>query len=436
MTAHSSSLPWNAFLRLWFGQLVSSVGTGMTGFALGVWWYLETDSASVFSSLILAGFLPGLILKPLGGVLADRHDRRKLMMLADLVAACSVAALAVILWLGYRELWLALSLLSLTSTTTAIHHPAYKALVSDLVAVADYQKTAGLIQLAQGAQFLVSPLIAGAILQPLGVIPVLVLDCASFLFAIAATAFTPRSKEECQKKIPGNKASASIGTEIQAAWLLLANNAALIQLILTTTLICFLLGFVQTLLPLLLLDLISPAQTGLLQSLMACGLILGSALIGAKKIGISRQAMLWSALWMTGLSLVGIATTTSVILIAITGALFFSSLPFAQTAIDVLIRTAIPNQFQGRVWALIGFATQLGYPLAYATAGPLADRIFKPMLAFNGPLASTLGNLFGTGASRGIGLLLGICGISICAVAIAIARSTSLHTLEHAGPNC
>ncbi len=71
------------FLLIWSGQLLSTLGSGVTGFALGVWVFERTGSATQFSFVLLAATLPRILLSPIAGVVADRWDRRKLMMLSD-----------------------------------------------------------------------------------------------------------------------------------------------------------------------------------------------------------------------------------------------------------------------------------------------------------------------------------------------------------------
>ena len=74
------------FRVLWFGQLISTIGSGMTAFALGVYVFQRTNSATDFAWIFLVGMLPRAIFSPIAGVLADRFDRRRLMIASDLGA--------------------------------------------------------------------------------------------------------------------------------------------------------------------------------------------------------------------------------------------------------------------------------------------------------------------------------------------------------------
>lgn len=83
------------FMMIWFGELLSSIGSGMTAFALSVYVYELTGSVSYVSLVTLLAYMPTILLSPLGGVLADRYDRRLLMIIGDLFSGLG---LLYILW--------------------------------------------------------------------------------------------------------------------------------------------------------------------------------------------------------------------------------------------------------------------------------------------------------------------------------------------------
>lgn len=108
-------------------------------------------------------------------------------------------------------------------------------------------------------------------------------------------------------------------------------------------------------------------------------------------------------------------------------------LPLANASIDYLIRSNVANSQQGRVWGLIGLISQLGYVAAYAVSGLLADYVFTPLLLPNGALAGSVGKLIGTGASRGIGLLIIFAGLMLFITAIMLYVMRPIRELENGG---
>src|SRR5258706_12249260 len=86
---------FRTFATVWAGQFVSSVGSMMTSFALGFWAYRHFGSATKFATILLFGALPGILLMPFLGAIADRYERRLLMMASDALGLLAVATLAV-----------------------------------------------------------------------------------------------------------------------------------------------------------------------------------------------------------------------------------------------------------------------------------------------------------------------------------------------------
>src|SRR5436305_2800776 len=94
-----------AFSIIWSGQVVSMCGSALSSFAVGVWVYQKTGSATQFALIALFASLPGLLLAPLAGALLDRFDRRALMLLADCGSGLASLGLALLLWAGALEVW-------------------------------------------------------------------------------------------------------------------------------------------------------------------------------------------------------------------------------------------------------------------------------------------------------------------------------------------
>ena len=126
----------------------------------------------------------------------------------------------------------------------------------------------------------------------------------------------------------------------------------------------------------------------------------------------------------------GFGATTSIPVIIISGFLFFATLPFATTCIDVLIRKCIDNEKQGRAWGLISLISQVGYVVAYVFAGVLADYVFNPALAEGGALADSVGKIIGTGETRGIGFLIILSGLGLIITALFVAKSKNIRAME------
>ena len=146
--------------------------------------------------------------------------------------------------------------------------------------------------------------------------------------------------------------------------------------------------------------------------------------------------MLSVSLFCSGIFMAVFGLRENIVLICVSGFLFFAMLPFANTSLDFLIRTNIENSVQGRAWGLIGVISQLGYVVAYAISGVLADYVFTPLLLDGGVLADSIGKIIGTGSGRGTGFLIFIAGVLVCVTSVILYNVKSVKKLENRGDLC
>lgn len=418
------------FLIVWSGQMVSAVGSGLTAFSLGVYAFQKTGTASSYALMILFAFLPAFLLNPVGGVLADRFDRRLLIIIGDLGAAAGLLFILAMMSFGAVELWQIYLGVAISSIFVAVHTPAYKASVSDLVSPEQYAKASGLIQLAGAAQFLVAPLIAGILMGYMEIKYILVIDVCTFLVAIAAVSFVRRKSSVVAEKAVKQQ----FFDELKEGFKATVAHKGVFSLIGITALILFYIGLLQTLFGPMVLAFADAKTLGIALSSCAVGMLVSSFFIGAfgQK---SRVTVLSFFLGLMGIFFALMGISTNIALVVIPGFLFFFTLPFVNTSIEVLIRNNIDNAVQGRVWSFVSVITYLGSVLAYLCAGFLADHIFNPMFQTNGILTDSFGQLIGIGPGRGIGFMFFCSGLCVALLAIAVFRSGKIRALETACAN-
>ncbi|MBD3307706.1 MFS transporter [candidate division KSB3 bacterium] len=417
---------YSKFLLIWAGEFLSVIGTGLTMFALGVYVYQRTQSTSSYVLILLCVFLPPFLLKPYGGVLADRYDRRLMMILGDSGASLGLIFIFVMMVTGRIELWHIYLGIAMSSVFTAFQEPAYKALVTDLLPEEQYAKASGLMQLANSAQYLISPFLAGILLTLMRVEYIFLLDISTLFLASGIIIWIRKTLGGTAPQPSQHHFLADLKEGVQA----FSTHRGVVHLVLTIMLVLFFVGLLQSLLVPMLLNLTTPKIVGISQSLCASGMILGSLVIGVFGGKQKHVVTLALSLFLAGLFFAGIGLSTQIIAVTATGFLFFATLPFINTSIEVLIRKNIDNRKQGRVWSIISTITYLGSIIAFAVAGFLADHIFNPLLAADGLLADTVGRVIGVGAGRGIALLFLISGGMISVIAVVIWRNTTIKRLE------
>ena len=413
------------FLMIWSGELISSIGSGMTAFALSVYVYQTTGSATYVSLITLLAYLPTVLLSPLGGVFADRYDRRLLMIIGDLFSGLG---LAYVLWniqAGSDSMLPICIGVTFNAVFVALLEPSFRATITELLTEEEYARASGMVQIAGNAKFLISPALAGILLAVADIRLILLIDIGTFLITVTTVAIVRKSVGKAVKT-----ERQSIGREMRLGFAEINKSKGIRILIILMSFVCFFVGILQTLTSPMVLAVSNAETVGITESLCAVGMLLGSVFIGILGIKKNFSTVLCVAGILSGIFIVLTGVNKSIF---VTGAgifLFFLALPFMNTSADVLIRKNIPNELQGRVWGIISLLSQTGTVLAYALSGVLADFVFEPLLADNGILADSIGALIGTGTGRGIGFMLILSGVCIIPAAFAIGRSRSIRSLQ------
>ena len=413
------------FMMIWIGELISSIGSGMTAFALSIYVYEMTGSVSYVSLVTLLAYLPTILLSPLGGVLADRYDRRILMIIGDLFSGLG---LLYILWqiqIGAGSMLPILIGVTFNAVFVALLEPSYRATITDLLTQEEYDRASGMVQMAGNARYLLSPALAGILLAVADIRLILVLDISTFFITITMVALLRKTIQK-----PVKRETQGFLTEMKQGFTVITENKGILSLVIIMAFVCFFIGFVQTLTGPMVLAVSDARTVGILESVCAIGMLVGSVWIGFVGIRGGYARVLCGAGIFCGVFMALAGVNRNLWVTGIGIFLFFLSLPFMNTCADVLVRVNIPNELQGRVWGMISLLTQAGTVLAYASCGVLADYLFEPMLAEKGILAGSVGRLIGTGEGRGIGFLLILSGIGMALCASTIGHSRGVRALQ------
>lgn len=404
---NQSQKPFSLFFILWTGQLISKIGSGVSAFAIGIYLFQQTGATSTYSLFLLCAFLPSVFFAPLGGVIADRKDRKLLMVIGDLVSSFGIFFTIVMMLFYPDQQWPFYIGIVVSSLGAGLHSPAFKASVTDLLDVKGYSKASGLIQLAEASRYLVSPIIAAVLLTRFSLPAVLAIDMMTFFFA-AITVMLIRGMNK-QPLYEGEKER--FMKDFTDGLKCIRNNEVVFRLIYLTTIVTFLTGILQVLIVPLVLSFADPLALGTIQSIAASGMLLGSLFIGMWNTSDRQYMILSWSLRGAGFFYLLIGITTNTVWFTVTAFCFFLTLPFVNTSLEVLFRQSISNDMQGRVWSLISLVSQIGMLVALSITGVLADSLLNPLLTHDGYLAETVGEIIGTGPVRGSGLIVIVSGV-------------------------
>jgi DHA3 family macrolide efflux protein-like MFS transporter len=415
------------FALVWGGQLLSIVGSSLTWFVLAVWVYQVTGSVSQLALVTAARTVPGIVLAPLAGVISDRMDRRRLLILANLGAGLPVFVVAALYWSGQLEVWHLVLTSAFAACANVFHNSAYFTLIPALVPRHQLGRVNGLVQFSF-AMGTAGPLLGGFLLSTVDVDGALLIDIATFLVAITGL-LVVRLPAEITRPA-GTRERRSVLQDLRDGFRYLADRPGLVWLILFSAVFDLLYAFAEVLIRPLILAFTSPSTLGLLSFIGGCGLIAGTLVLTAwggprrKVAGV----LLFTAIG--GVALMAHSLAPSVLLIAIVAPLFLFTLPIVNGSLTTILQTTVDSGSLGRVMGLARTVWQAATPLGVLIAGPLADLVFEPAMLPGGALAGSVGSLIGTGPGRGIALLFAVAGLLLIVLAFAAYRLPKLRQLD------
>lgn len=419
-----------SFLVIWLGQLISMIGSGLTGFALGVWIYEQTGQATPFAIAAFLSSVPRIVLAPIAGPLVDRWDRRKVMIAADSAAALATLGITLLLFFGDLQIWHIYLMIFFTSCSGAFQEPAYTASITMLVPKKELTRASGLVQTGQSLETLLAPLLAGVLFVAVGLRGILLIDFITFFFAVGALLITRIPQPEYVPSTAENE-KPSIWREAAFGFNYLRLRTGLLGLLLYFALVNFLLNISVVLSGPLVLSFSTAASLGAVQTASGAGMLAGSLLLAAwggpkRKV---RGIIAAIGLGAVGLFLMGLQA--SVVLIAAGFFLLLFAIPLASGPSQALFQMKVAPGVQGRVFAIRSMISRSMMPLAFLLAGPLSDLLFEPLMQPGGALAeSPLGSLLGSGPGRGTALVFVCAGGILLLATLAAYAYPRIRNLE------
>ena len=423
------------FLIIWAGQLVSMIGSGLTNFALGVWIYDQTGETTPFALTVLFGSLPRVLLAPVAGAIADRSNRRLIMILTDTGSALLTLVIAFVLFFsdGGLQVWHIYVVAVIGSSFGVFQWSAYQPSITMMVPKKHFGRASGLIQAGGAVQGIIAPLLAGVLYVSIGLKGIVVIDFATFFFAIGALMFVripqPRASEETDGEERSMLKDALFG------WYYLVERRPLLVMLLYYAVVNFLLGMSSVLITPLVLSFNAASVLGIVNTVGSAGMLVGSLLMSAW--GGPRRKMngvyAFIALFSLGYLIIGL--WESAIAIALGMFVLLFSVPIAAGSSQVIWMSKVQPELQGRVFAIRSMIATAISPLAYLIAGPLADGVFGPLMSEGGALAGTVGGVIGVGQARGIGVIFILCGFLMLLVTAAAYAYPRLRMVEDELPD-
>ncbi|MFI7608077.1 amino acid adenylation domain-containing protein [Micromonospora sp. NPDC049366] len=412
------------FALVAIGQFLSMIGSGLSTLVLSIWVFQQTGSITDFAMVSAVGLLPGILVGPLAGAIADRWNRRTVMLVSDGVSAAAMGALAVVVFTGGLQLWQVYLAASVTSLAGAFQRPAYLAAVAQLVPKRYLGHANGITQLGVSVGLVFAPMLGAGLVGLIGVSGVLVIDMVTFAVGVL-TLLAVRFPD-----LMFHRREETFRTELTAGWRYIARRpglrAALRFFVVDHAF--YTLGF-AVITPMLLIEQ-TPAVLGLALGASGLGGLAGSLTMGLWG-GTTRRAnglIIFMGVGSLAMAVVGIGNAPALVIAGMFLLTFGESL--AEGHWIALVQTKVGFELQGRVLSIFITVMMLTMPIGYLVVGPLAEHHVRPLLEPDGVLAGTVGPILGTGPGRGLALLVVVSGLLQLAWAVRGWFTPRLRLLE------
>lgn len=406
------------FLILWSTQSVSQLGSSITAFALTLWLYEKTGSSLSTAALTICSYAPYVLMSIFAGAFADRFDKKKTMLVCDVLAVfCTIAVLG-LFSTNRLMVWHLYAVNAISGLMNTVQQPASEVAMTLLIPEKFYQKTSGLCSLSRSLISILNPLIATALYSFVGLNGVIVVDIESFIVAFVALQYfikIPKSQSERKESVLV-LAKEGIG--------FLKNNPMIMTLILFMAGVNLVASAFDATLPGYVLPNPKGGQTvlGIVTSCSGVAMIIGSLIVSVLPKPKDRVRVVYlTMLFSLGTENFLLAFSREPFVWCVGQIIGWILVPIMSANLDVILRSTIPMDLQGRVYACRNTLQFFTIPIGLFLGGFMVDNVCEPFMSAFGDL-SILKTLFGSGKGSGAALMMFILAVSGSIICIATGK--------------
>ena len=408
----------------------------MTSFALGIWAWEKTGSAQALALVGVFTYAPLIVMTPLAGMLVDRWNRKWVMMLSDFGAVLASIVVLILYTTGNLEIWHIYATTAFASVFQAFQWPAYSASMTLMIDKKHYNRASGFVSMMESGSNIVGPIMAGALIGILGVKGIILVDLATFCFAIITLLLVVVPQPVVEKKV---YCFLSFWQDVTFGFRYIFKRPGLLNLQLVFFGANFMTVFGWAVVNAMVLARTgSNAQVlGFVQSFAAVGGLVGAAFLmiwgGPKKLAMGILIG-WILNGLFGRLLMGVSQSPWLWMVSAFLLAFF--MPTVNGSNQAIWQRKVPPDQQGRVFAVRRFIAQITIPISMALSGWMADCVFEPgFVTAEGWGSKAFGWLVGTGPGAGLSLMIAISGIMVAMVGILGLLSPSIRRVEQDLPD-
>lgn len=422
------------FLVVWVGQSVSLVGSTLSGFALGIYVYRMTASATTLGLVFALALLPSILASPIAGSLVDRWGSRRALLVSNLGAMLVTTVLAGLLLTDTFAVWHVYLVVAAMSVLSALEVPAFAALVPRLVPGRHLGRANGMRMFAVAASEVLAPVAGGFLLLAIGIYGIVLLDLLSFGLALLTL---------LAARLPGTPPDAAapparvrvLLAEFRVGLSYITARRGLLALLLFFCAVNFSAGFIDLLISPLVLSFGSPGTLGTVLSIGGIGMIVASVALSAWGGPRRRVRGILGCSLLLAVATVAGAARPDAVLVAVAAFAFMGALGVIMTTSQTIWQTKVEQPLLGRVAAALNMVSAIPQVIAYAVAGLAVDQVMEPLVGRDEVRSPALARLIGDGPGRGIALLMMVMGVLIALTVAVAALDPRLRRLEDELPD-
>lgn len=379
------------FILLWLGQLVSMSGSSMHSLAV-MWYVLEVTGSTTKAGITMVfTILPNVILSPITGPLADRLDRKKIIIVTDLINGLLVGIIAFLTFMNNLQLWMLYSISALMSATTAFFSPAIQASIPAMVKKDNLVKANSLTQMTRNATSIFGPALAGILITIIGIPGLFLLNSVSYLLSSLSESFIsiPRVKRDINKKT-------TILEDFKDGIKYTMKNTDLLHIIIVGgVIINFLFAPFTIIVAVKSKDVLSVDSSGygVLLSALSVGALVMSFFIPKISERVGNFRLMFLGLTFEGLLLIPFAFANNIYTAFIALTLLGASFGVVNVAIGSVVPVIVPNHIMGRVSSVLGILCSISMPIGYYLGGILLEKYSVFSILLSVALLTTLAGL-------------------------------------------
>lgn len=420
------------FYTLTITQMLSLMGSFMSGFAMALWIYNHTGKVTPLLLTAFFGALPTMIGGGLAGVFADRFERRKLMVFSDAMQTIPTLFYMISFSTGHFALWQLYLGVVFQAIFSMLQAPAVEASITMLVTEDRRDRANAIRQMMSPFCDLCAPILVAFLYSFLRVEGILLIDLITFILAVVVISrmHIPQPAQTTE----GKKAQGSVWLEIRGGLRFLLDRRAVLALCVYAMFInFFLVGPLNVTIPYVLTLTDSRHTTGIITGIMNIGPLIGAMVIGVWGGTRPRFYTIAGAMLLAGFSMMVYGVVRTPLLLGVTLFLILLPLPIATTMFTSIIQVKTPPDMQGRIFALLIQGANFLRPLSLLIVGPLVDHVMEPRVSQ--PSWGFFAPLVGSEAGAGMGLLLVIAGGLLTLLTLIVYAVPQIRRMEFILPD-